>query len=106
MANPSGTNQFGGFAREPGYGQVKRTAELERSAPMSGAPLATSATEAPRRAKRRGQKRGAGAASVAQPMAAPAPSVTPDAEVAAIGQELALDPESSDLLRQIVQQGG
>jgi hypothetical protein len=104
MANPSGTNQFGGFSSEPAYGEVARTADLERSAPMSGAPLAASAKDAPRRAKRHSQSSGAGAGSAAGPAPVPT-SITPDAEVLAVGQQLANDPEASDLLRQIVSQG-
>jgi hypothetical protein len=102
MANASGTNQFAGFSKEPAYGDVKRTADLERSAPMSGAPIAASARNAPRRSQRQAQRQATEAPSSA---AAPAPTPTPDAEVLAVGQMLADHPEASDLLRQIVSQG-
>src|SRR5690349_17417824 len=50
MPNPSGVNQLG-EAHAP-YGQVKKMKTLAGEAPMSGAPLATAALQAPRRARR------------------------------------------------------
>lgn len=50
MPNPSGVNQLGS-AHVP-YGQAKQMQELAGEAPMSGAPIATSALQAPRRARR------------------------------------------------------
>lgn len=50
MPNPSGAN--GLFVPEPAYGDVKTQKALQSSAPLSGAPVATRATEAPRRARR------------------------------------------------------
>ena len=56
MPNPGGVNQLG--ASHVPYGAVKRMKQLAGEAPMSGAPLATSALEAPRRARKnpQGQK--------------------------------------------------
>lgn len=105
MSNESGKNQFGGFSSEPSYGEVARTADLERSAPMSGAPLAASAEDAPRRAQRHAGSGGQAAPPQGSAPAAAGPAPTPDAEVLAVGQGLANEPEASDLLRQIVGQG-
>lgn len=45
--NPGGTNQFGNYTIQPGYGDVKRQTELLRESPMSGSPLAAQALNAP-----------------------------------------------------------
>lgn len=50
MPNPSGVNQLG-ESHVP-YGAAKKMKTLAGEAPMSGAPLATSALQAPRRARR------------------------------------------------------
>jgi hypothetical protein len=68
MPNPSGVNQLG-ESHVP-YGEAKRMKTLAGEAPMSGAPLATSALQAPRRARRNPQPQ-------AQPVEAPVP-VHPD----------------------------
>lgn len=100
--NPGGINQYG----DTTYGDIKRRTELQRAAPMSGAPTATRATEAPRRAKRRAVRGSSPpAASVIEPMAAGGgPSPTPDAEVAAIWQTLASEEGASPLIRQYATQ--
>ena len=63
MANPDGINQLGSD-RVP-YGQAKRMKQLAGEAPMSGAPLAAPAINAPQRARRRA------------PVASQRPSVPP-----------------------------
>ena len=50
MSNPFGVNQLGSD-RVP-YGQAKKMKQLADSAPMSGAPIATPAINAPQRARR------------------------------------------------------
>lgn len=51
MPNRNGVNQFDHFEHEAVHGAKKRALELQKTAPMSGAPIATHATEAPRRAQ-------------------------------------------------------
>lgn len=50
--NPSGANGI----TPPAYGDVKKQLQLSKQAPLSGAPIATAATEAPRRAQRKSQR--------------------------------------------------
>lgn len=50
MPNPAGVNQLG-ESHVP-YGAAKKMKQLAGEAPMSGAPIATSALQAPRRARR------------------------------------------------------
>jgi len=97
MANPSGTNQFGGFSDEQAYGAIKRQSTLTREAPMSGAPVATHATETPRRAKRQG----ASTAGHPAEAGAPAPPLEPRPEMTlrTIFQAWANEPDASDLVR-------
>jgi hypothetical protein len=64
MPNPTGRNQI--MRSEPGYGDIKKQTQLQREAPMSGAP--TPAVNAPRRAQRKAVR----AAKTAQP---PQPTV-------------------------------
>jgi hypothetical protein len=67
LPNPSGANQF---AKQPAYGDVKKLMNLEKSAPLAGAP--TTSIGAPKRAQRRavkGQK-----SSGAQPAPMPQPT--------------------------------
>lgn len=45
MPNPDGTNQFGGFHQQPGYGDIKRLAGLKKAAPMTGVPVAANAPQ-------------------------------------------------------------
>lgn len=68
MPNASGVNQLG--SSHVPYGDAKRMHELAGEAPMSGAPLATAALNAPRRARKQSGK----------PQAAvePAPPVVPE----------------------------
>lgn len=95
MANPGGTNQLGSHP----YGAIKRATELTREAPMSGAPIATRATEAPRRAGKRA-RRGERAPAVAPPAPMPGPLPDPQAVVGEVWSALAADPDASDLIRQ------
>jgi len=53
MPNPSGVNQLGSSHVQ--YGEAKKMKTLAGEAPMSGAPLATSALQAPRRARKNPQ---------------------------------------------------
>lgn len=53
MPNPQGTNQLG--SSHVPYGEAKRMKQLAGEAPMSGAPIATSALQAPTRARRKPQ---------------------------------------------------
>jgi hypothetical protein len=55
MPNPSGVNQLG--SAHVAYGEAKKMKELAGEAPMSGAPIATSALQAPRRARKNPQQR-------------------------------------------------
>lgn len=52
MPNPSGANQF---ANQPAYGDVKKLQNLEKAAPLAGAP--TTSIGAPKRAQRKAVKR-------------------------------------------------
>lgn len=84
MPNPSGSN--GGLhVPGPEYGDVKRQATLTREAPISGSPVSTAATEAPRRAKR-------AATRTRQPQAPASPAaagVVPPVELPSYTQQLA-----------------
>lgn len=51
MPNPNGSNQFDKFASERKYGDVKKMEQLQKYAPMSGAPVATPAVNAPEKAQ-------------------------------------------------------
>lgn len=69
MANPAGVNQLGN-SHVP-YGEAQRMKQLAGEAPMSGALIATSALQAPRRARRNPSR--------AQATPAPAPvAVVPE----------------------------
>jgi hypothetical protein len=48
--NPAGRNQFDRFTPELPYGDLKRSTELMREAPISGAPVAGRALNLPERA--------------------------------------------------------
>ena len=54
MPNPAGVNQLGSSHVQ--YGEAKKMKQLAGEAPMSGAPIATSALEAPRRARKAPQR--------------------------------------------------
>lgn len=73
MANPNGVNQLGSD-RVP-YGEAKRMKQLTEEAPMSGAPIATPAINAPQRA-RRAAPRASQRPSVGKPQNSPIPAPT------------------------------
>lgn len=97
MPNPGGGNQFGSYELQPKYGDVSRFTQLTKEAPVSGAPRAAQALNAPRRSQRsaaRGQQAGAQA-----PPQVPqgAPQIPPEKLYAAIAEQ----PGASDTVRQI-----
>lgn len=96
--NPEGVNQLGN-SHVP-YGQAKKMKQLAGEAPMSGAPLAQTALNAPRRARRNPQPK------QAQPVSPPPalvpeyqtlPQVPPDEHYA----NIAAIPGASPLVQQI-----
>ena len=105
MPNPSGQNQF---MREPGYGQIKRLDENTKAAPMSGAPVAAGAVNAPRRARRAAESgRTAGTASVSPSPETSGPfgSAEPEGpsyeeQVAEAWAELAADPSAGPIIKE------
>lgn len=97
MSNPAGVNQLGN-SHVP-YGDAKRMKELAGEAPMSGAPIATAALQAPRRARRAPQPK-AQTQLLSAPIVAgvqPAPQV-PQQELYA---NIASIPGASPLVQQI-----
>jgi hypothetical protein len=103
VANPDGKNQWGGFSNEAAYGAKKRLQELSKSAPISGAPVAASALNAPRRSQKQAVE-GAAPGPVAAPATMPLPAAPPEEPVAQtsaqIWAELAAHPEASDLVKE------
>ncbi len=103
MPNPTGTNQFDRFAREAPQGDVKRLQQLQRSAPVSGAPIAAGAINAPRRLQRqavKGNKPKGGQAAQAEAQAPAMPDNTPYAvKLAEAWKEIAAIPGISDLAK-------
>jgi hypothetical protein len=96
--NPAGINQLGSHP----YGAIRRATELTREAPMSGAPVATHATEAPRRAGKRAKRGAPVAAPPAALVGAPVgPEPSPQAQLAVIYSVWAAEPDASDLVRQL-----
>ena len=104
MPNPAGVNQLGN-SHVP-YGEAKRMKELAGEAPMSGAPLATSAIQAPTRARRRPQT------PQPQQQAEPGPPPVPEYQQlpqTPPGQQyaaIASIPGASPLVQQIFGNGG
>lgn len=96
MPNPGGINQLGSD-RVP-YGDAKRMKELASEAPMSGAPLATSAINAPRQAQR-GSRTRPSAAPAEQPAQPPTPQVSPQAFASQAWQQIAAIPGASPLVQ-------
>jgi hypothetical protein len=96
MPNPNGANQFDKFATEKPYGEVKRMNELSRSAPMSGAPVATPAVNAPQRAQHK-------ATTPKAPKPAKGGPLEYGLELATTWAEIAALPGASDLVRQIAE---
>ena len=86
MANPGGANQLGGYELQPAYGDVKRMTQLQRSAPMSGAPIAGSALNTPRRAQRGTARPRAPRAAAPTPLPPEAPQQPPEQIYRAIAQ--------------------
>jgi hypothetical protein len=96
MPNPNGINGLGSD-RVP-YGQAKRMKELAGEAPMSGAPLANPAIDAPRQAQRQSARRPA-AAPPEQPAPPPPPQVSPQAFAAQAWGQIAAIPGASPLVQ-------
>lgn len=99
MSNPAGVNQLG--SSHVPYGQVKKMKELAGEAPMSGAPIATSALNAPRRDRKAPQGR-----SQAKPQEAPTPVVPeyqqmPQIPTDQLYTQIASIPGASPLVQQI-----
>lgn len=82
MANPGGTNQFGGFSKERPYGAVGRLQRLSKAAPMSGTPVLNAPKQAQRKAVR-GRP-----SPEAAPLAPPPVQPTYKAQLAAVWGEL------------------
>ena len=102
MPNPAGVNQLG--SSHVPYGEAKKMKELAGEAPMSGAPIATSALNAPRRARKAPQGR---PQSQAQPQQeAPTPVVPeyqhlPQLPTDQLYSQIASIPGASPLVQQI-----
>ena len=75
MPNPGGNNQFDHFEREAIYGDVKKSQQLTREAPMSGAPI--SALNTPRRLQKQQVKQGKAVRQNPQPDAQPETPMPP-----------------------------
>lgn len=105
MPNPGGGNQFGNFTLQPAYGDVKKQTELTREAPVSGAPVAGRALNAPRRGERQAMR----GPSQQQPQpgvqqqAPPTPEIAPQAWQAQSWQQIAAIPGASPLVQQYAQ---
>jgi hypothetical protein len=96
MPNPGGINQLGSD-RVP-YGDAKRMKELAGEAPMSGAPLATPAINAPRQAQR-SAVRSPQANAPEQPVMPQQPGVSPQAFAAQAWGQIAAIPGASPLVQ-------
>ena len=95
MANPSGANQLS----PNGYGDVQAQKSLLRSAPISGAPTTASALNAPQRSQRRASKTRQPAQQQPVPDLPQAPQPTAQAQVGQLWSALAMNPDSSDLVK-------
>lgn len=108
--NPGGSNAFGNYTLQPGYGDVAAQTALTREAPMSGSPIAANAIGAPRRAGRAAKSgrpasvgRGVAAPGAAGAMTPAAPP-SPSAVAAQVWQAIAATPGASPLVLQYAQQ--
>lgn len=86
----NGTSYFSGFGPETAYGAVKRLTQLTQAAPI----------QQPPRPRRRQQP------TQPQPPSMPEPQLSPRAQVAAVWQALAADPDASDLVREYAARAG
>jgi hypothetical protein len=105
VPNPSGANQLAGS--EPLYGAVKKATELQREAPMSGAPIATHAQQAPRRAQKQAQRPARGPQPTPEQVAdntAPAPQPDYQAQLASVWQQVSSVPGASPLVAEYAQE--
>lgn len=100
--NGLGINSFSGpmGQKEPAYGAVERMKILSALAPV-GSPSALGAPRRSKRAAMKGKKASApNPTAVVTPASAPMPQEPPyDAQVAQFWQELAADPNASELVR-------
>lgn len=78
MSNPGGANQLGSYELQPKYGDVKRLTQLQRQAPISGAPLASSAINTPRRSQKQAVRGQTPQEAQAPPLPQQAPSLPPE----------------------------
>jgi hypothetical protein len=110
VPNPGGANQFGGYELQRPYGDAARQTQLLKQAPISGAPVAAHALEAPRRGRRhaQGQDRPAGTAEAqqqgqpqGQPQAPAFPAPTQRATSAMTWSQIAEIPGASPLVQQL-----
>lgn len=100
MPNPAGSNQLG--SSHVPYGDVKRMKTLAGEAPMSGAPLATSALQAPVRARRNPKPRAQQQAEQEQPMpVVPELSQPPQVPTQQLYAQIAAIPGASPLVQQV-----
>lgn len=94
--NPGGSNAFGNYTIQPGWGDVERETQLTKEAPISGSPIAAQALEAPRRAGRQAQRATKPQLpEVPQPVQQP----TPQASSAAVWQQISQLPGVSPLVQ-------
>lgn len=99
--NPSGVNSFDQFAAEPQYGEGIQQKALAGGAPLAGAPVASGAIQAPKRAQRSAGKPSSAPAKPqpqqAQPSPLPQPPDGPPTP-AQVWQQLAAEPGASPLI--------
>lgn len=97
MPNPNGVNSFDKFGTEKKYGEVKRATQLQKAAPMSGAP--TPAINMPETSQDRAVR---GRRSTPKPQKAPSGTAMPyEQETALTWAEIAAQPGASDLVKAI-----
>lgn len=110
--NLGGSNQFGNYTLQPGYGDVAKQTALTREAPMSGSPIAANAIGSPKRATRTAARQGvprsaqppAQGPGGAVPGPAAAAPPTPEAQAASVWQQIAQTPGASPLVQQYAAQ--
>lgn len=106
MPNPYGVNQLGSD-RVP-YGAAKKMKQLAAEAPMSGAPIAAPALNAPQQARQAGGQPpvtpGAAPGPPANPQPVPTEPVSYNAQLAETWAQIAATPGASDLVKQMAQE--
>lgn len=102
--NPSGTNGFDGFGTEEPYGQQTQDAQLAAGAPLASGGLASGAIAAPKADQKKAATATASAPAPPSPDQSPGPAPTQLSPVASLWQQIAQDPQASDLVRSYAQQ--